>query len=504
MALRTEGVGRGVNWAGLSNLANIIQRGGETQANIFQNIGETIVKRRQFKENLAAEQRRADEARAFDMAALTARMAEDRAQREERAAQFLVTSGQTDRRLALDAAQEERMRQAQEEAARQNAATNKRYEEDFKLRQAIAMAEHGITQGDMGMVEQSRSALKSVLPQMTARVRGVAAPKSPYEDFLDMSDRPDVSPVGPQPVKPVEPMGPMAQSSALFKMIDEMDLSDVTMREADDVIAQTRKHIVDESGVLDSLVSERDELKSKSRRTPKDEDRIRYLEGQIIRQELNLEYIKSQSLGVQRKFVGAAKAFEAKQQEARRRSAMSQATPGQLPFVEAILADPESRDMDVVAVLKAASSREEREREPLDRIAQTLKKTASDANKQILDTHFGGAEPQTSGAAAGKFTSLMQSGALSDRDVYAIATAPADSVSQSLRLGARIAYSKARPEIGVRPVDKDRFNEYWNSQPEGIGLLEMLRGQIDPAQFDLYLSKRLGRAVELSASDFRK
>ena len=53
--LRTEGVGRGVNWAGMSNLANIIQRGGETQAEIYKGIGETIGRKIRDQQELSLE-----------------------------------------------------------------------------------------------------------------------------------------------------------------------------------------------------------------------------------------------------------------------------------------------------------------------------------------------------------------------------------------------------------------------------------------------------------------
>lgn len=379
MALRTEGVGRGVNWQGLSNLANIIQRGGETQAEIFRGIGEGIVKRRQFGQQMAAEKEQFEQRQASDMAALVANLGQRRAESEQSQRQFETEQ------LNIQKREEAKERRLSEEVRTQAELARQRLEID----KAIAFAEHGLQIGDQATISRSGDALKRILAQMaTTQNKKMSVDRSPWQDVLEKST--DVRPsafVAPPDAPQLEmPKTPSAAVAQRLKFSDDMmSLSGLSVDDLNRIVIQAGTSAQEVANSITELESEVRRLKGLPQ-TPKNASQLRLAEYDLNQARIDMGFAASQAGKLQQSAARIAKEREAAQIAERNKILNLRRTPENASFIDAFMADPDNNKVRIDTVLEMLDKEEERTIvEPQRRVSRAAESYLDNVKRQVSD-----------------------------------------------------------------------------------------------------------------------
>lgn len=483
MALRTEGVGRGVNWQGLSNLANIIQRGGETRAEIFRGIGENITKRRQFAQSQAQERQMARERMDFDMAALTARLAEDRAARAQSANQFQM---QEERYRASEAAAVEDRRMAAEDRRQRTAIE----QELLKLRQAESDVESGVNSNNPMMIEQGRAALKMILPQMMGAMKQVQgaygagsgaygamkSAASSIEGAVDALEAP------PSSFRATTPSVSVANDMRSLR--ESLMSSSLTDDDARNILGQAAMSRNDARKRVNDIENELRRLRIE-KRTPRVSRAIDTLQMELAGAQFDLNYTTSEYSAFDRTVKANTLAAEKSRIEHRNNALRENASPDMIPFIESVISDPTSNGLDYTEIMSAAGTRMSREQEPLRRIQAQIQSASEAIMEQTKSAVFSGADPKDRKDASTKFRFALQKGNIDRNYVVAIAASP-NRFGSTYALGALDALEKEYP------------NQYdWNAARAALGsdwgVLQLISGEVNPSDLEAYKRSRMPR-----------
>lgn len=490
MALRTEGVGRGVNWQGLSNLANIIQRGGETQAEIFRGIGEGIVKRRQFSQQMAAEKEQAAQRQASDMATLVSNLAQRQSEQEQSQRQFEVGRFDIQKR---EEAKERRLAaetQAEIELKRQR----------FDLDRALAYAEHGIQIGDQATISRSGDALKRIVAQMaTTQNKKMSVDRSPWQDVLEKSV--DVRPsafVAPSDAPQLEM--PKTASAAVAQQLkfadDMMNLSDLSVDDANKIVVQAGASAQEVANRITGLESEVRRLKGLPQ-TPKNVNQLRLAEYDLAQARIDMGFAASQAGKLQQSASRIAKEREATQIAERNKILSLRKTPENAAFIDAFMADPDNNKVRIDTVLAMLDKEEERTIvEPQRRVNREAESYLADVRRQVsdaLESMVPYAGKDKNEAIKYRMSHLARN--LGIREIEVIATTPGSGFDADTVKAAR---KYLEEEAGLVDVNWDQQN--------GLGIRNYLldlaeRGGISPKDIERVFGKQ-GEPEDISDEQF--
>ena len=489
MALRTEGVGRGVNWQGLSNLANIIQRGGETQAEIFRGIGEGIVKRRQFSQQMAAEKEQSAQRQAFDMAALVANLAQRQSEQEQSKREFEIG------RLDIQKREQEKERRLAAET--QAEIELKRQRLDFD--RALAYAEHGIQTGDQATISRSGDALKRIVAGMaTANNKKMSVDRSPWQDVLEKSTevRPSAFVAPPDAPQLEMPKTPSAAVAQRLKFADDlMNLSDLSADDANRIVIQAGSSAQEVANSITELESEVRRLKGLPQ-TPKNVNQLRLAEYDLAQARIDMGFAASQAGKLQQSAARIAKEREATQIAERNKILSLRKTPENAAFIDAFMADPDNNKVRIDTVLAMLDKEEERTiAEPQRRVSRAVESYLANVKRQVsdaLESMVPYVGKDSNEAIRLRMNHLAQN--LGNREIEVIATTP-DAGFDAMTVKAARKYLESE-----QGVDAD-----WDQQG-GMGIKNYLldlaeRGGIDPRDIERVFGKQ-GEPEDISDEQF--